>query len=83
MVEGFTAAGHRVSGCARTSTTVDELRRTFPPQNFAVVDIAENSAVAAWLEQVSAQHGPPDLVLNNAGVINEPAPPMGITCRPG
>ena len=33
-----------------------------------------DGAVRAWAEQVSARHGPPDLLVNNAAVINANAP---------
>lgn len=74
MVEGFAAAGHRVMGCARSPEAVNQLRQQFPQQDFAVVDVTEDGAVAAWLSRIASQHGPPDLVLNNAGLINDPAP---------
>lgn len=74
MVEGFVAAGHHITGCARSSEVVAALNQAFPKQSFAAVDVADDQAVATWLSQLAPQQGPPDLVLNNAGVINDPAP---------
>ncbi len=74
LADGFIQAGHQVTGCARSSDAIDVLRQTFPGQNFAAVDVTDDGAVAAWASQVVAQRGAPDLVLNNAGIINEPAP---------
>jgi len=74
MVEGFTQAGHRVTGCARSGAAVETLRQAFPRQSFSAVDVASDDDVAAWLSGIAAQGDLPDLVLNNAGVINDPAP---------
>ncbi|HIL87506.1 MAG TPA: SDR family oxidoreductase, partial [Deltaproteobacteria bacterium] len=38
------------------------------------VDLTSEADVAAWAAAVMRDHGPPDLLLNNAGVINENAP---------
>jgi NAD(P)-dependent dehydrogenase (short-subunit alcohol dehydrogenase family) len=42
--------------------------------HLARVDVADAAAVAAWAEHLLATVGPPDLVLNNAGLMNDPAP---------
>jgi NAD(P)-dependent dehydrogenase (short-subunit alcohol dehydrogenase family) len=44
------------------------------PHPFAVVDVVSNEQVAAWAREVMATHGAPDLLLNNAAVINRNAP---------
>jgi NAD(P)-dependent dehydrogenase (short-subunit alcohol dehydrogenase family) len=38
------------------------------------VDVAEDNKVAVWAENVLAKHGAPDLLINNAALINTPAP---------
>jgi NAD(P)-dependent dehydrogenase (short-subunit alcohol dehydrogenase family) len=75
LADGFAAAGHTVLGCGRSLTHVTELRRDFPaPHDFDVVDVADDSAVAGWAARLLKQHGPPDLLVNNAGLMNTPAP---------
>jgi NAD(P)-dependent dehydrogenase (short-subunit alcohol dehydrogenase family) len=44
------------------------------PHDFAVVDVASDGQVATWAERILKSHGTPDLVLNNAGLINRNAP---------
>ena len=44
------------------------------PHQFEAVDVAEDGEVAAWALQLIRQLGPPDLLLNNAAVINRNAP---------
>ena len=75
MVAGFAAGGHTVCGCARASDTVGELATTYPaPHSFESVDVANRSQVDAWATRSLERHGPPDLLINNAGVINVTAP---------
>lgn len=53
----FTAAGHTVIGCGRST-----------------VDVRDAEAVAIWARSVLDSHGPPDLLINNAALMNTPAP---------
>jgi NAD(P)-dependent dehydrogenase (short-subunit alcohol dehydrogenase family) len=74
MVDEFARLGHTVLGCGRSEEVIKQLRRQFsPPHDFATVDIALDDAVKAWAGRLLISHGPPDLVLNNAGVINRNA----------
>lgn len=75
LVEQFVALGHTVCGCARHAGLVAELQRAYPaPHRFAVVDVADAGAVAAWAAELLAAGDAPDLLLNNAAVINATAP---------
>lgn len=75
MVAEFARLGYVVVGCARSAKAVDGLRKGFaPPHDFQVVDVASDSEVKAWAKRVLKSHGPPDLLLNNAGVANQLAP---------
>ena len=75
MTEGFIAEGHTVSGCARSAQAVADLATQYPdPHRFTVVDISDDAAVAAWAKDAIAANGLPDLVINNAGLVNQPAP---------
>jgi NAD(P)-dependent dehydrogenase (short-subunit alcohol dehydrogenase family) len=75
LVAAFSAAGHTVMGCGRNRGHVQELRHGFPaPHRFDVVDVADAVAVGEWGADVLAQGGPPDLLINNAALMNTPAP---------
>jgi NAD(P)-dependent dehydrogenase (short-subunit alcohol dehydrogenase family) len=75
LLDHFIPQGHRVFGCGRSEAHVNELRKRFgPPSDFAVVDVRDSAAVAGWAQHVIKQAGPPDLLINNAAVINRPAP---------
>jgi NAD(P)-dependent dehydrogenase (short-subunit alcohol dehydrogenase family) len=75
MVNEFAQLGHTVLGCGRSAKEMEKLRREFPkPHDFQPVDVSSDEQVKAWAGAVLASNGPPDLLLNNAGVINRNAP---------
>jgi NAD(P)-dependent dehydrogenase (short-subunit alcohol dehydrogenase family) len=74
MVEGFIAARHTVHGCGRTADVVEQLdAETGSPHSFTALDVADDGAVAEWAEDVIESAGPPDLLINNAAIINRNA----------
>ena len=74
MVEEFVGRGHTVIGCGRKQKEIEGLRDRFgPPHDFQAVDVASDEAVKSWAERVLKGHAAPELVLNNAGVINRNA----------
>lgn len=80
LLEGFIAEGHTVAGCGRNSKAIEELRAMFPaPHQFDVVDVTDDLAVKSWASAVLANHHAPDLLINNAAVINRAAPLWEIT----
>jgi NAD(P)-dependent dehydrogenase (short-subunit alcohol dehydrogenase family) len=75
LTEKFAALGHTVLGCGRSAEHVAELGRRFPaPHDFAALDVTDTGKVSAWAARLLAKHGPPDLLLNNAALINRNAP---------
>ena len=74
MTEKFIELGHTVAACSQSPDRVAELTARFgKPHRFDPVDVTSESKVAAWAQSVLAD-GPPDLLLNNAAVINKSAP---------
>ncbi len=75
MAEKFIELGHTVLGCGRSRDVIEQLRRTYrPPNDFAAVDVAFESQVEPWAARLLSTHGAPDLLINNAGIINQNAP---------
>ena len=75
MAAEFIRLGHRVFGCGRSAAEIERLRRAFgKPHDFCAMDVSSDEAVKSWASRLLASHGAPDLVLNNAGVINRNAP---------
>ena len=80
MVEQFIERGHTIYGCARNSDAIAELRNEFPSHHFEVVDISHSDAVEKWANGVIAD-GVPDLLINNAAVINRSEPLWEVHAR--
>ena len=71
LARSFIALGHRVSGCARSEAALAELRDLAGDGHcFAAVDVADDARVADWASTVLGSMGAPDLILNNAALIN-------------
>ena len=82
MTAGLIAAGHTVVGCGRSEADIAELTRSHSaPHRFSVVNVADEGEVARWAEATLAAVGPPDLLLNNAAVMNRPAPLWKISAQ--
>ncbi|MEO0852921.1 MAG: SDR family oxidoreductase [Cyanobacteria bacterium J06648_11] len=75
MAEGFADLGHQVWGCTRSPESAKVLSDILgEPSHVAVVDVADDGKVKQWASDRLSQSEPPDLILNNAGVINASAP---------
>lgn len=71
MVAEFVRQGHTVAGAARSVDSVAELKVSYPPpHDFAVVDVCQEQQVADWAARMIEEDGPPDLLLNNAALMN-------------
>lgn len=80
LIPHFVQAGHAVAGCGRSAAHVGELQRQYgPPHLFAAVDVSSDQAVATWAKEVLDALGPPDLLINNAALMNELRPLWEIT----
>jgi NAD(P)-dependent dehydrogenase (short-subunit alcohol dehydrogenase family) len=74
MTEEFIRLGHVVIGCGRSEKEIASLQKQFPaPNDFSVVNVADDSQVSAWAKKVLPKIGTPDLLLNNAALINRNA----------
>ena len=74
MAGEFIRLGHTVLGCGRSEKEIRQLQiQSAAPHKFDIVDVSADEQVAAWAKRVLKSHGPPDLLLNNAGLINRNA----------
>ena len=75
MTEGFVHLGHRVLGCGRSEEAIQGLNNLYGPNNhFEVVDVTNEDAVRAWAKHCLNLAGSPDLLINNAALVNRNAP---------
>jgi NAD(P)-dependent dehydrogenase (short-subunit alcohol dehydrogenase family) len=72
MAHEFARLGHTVIGCGRSKDQIGTLKSELgSPHWFSVVDVASDAEVAEWAKQILGESGPPDLLINNAAVINK------------
>jgi NAD(P)-dependent dehydrogenase (short-subunit alcohol dehydrogenase family) len=75
LVEEFIRGGHTVMGCGRSGDAIFELRMAHQaPHDFSVVDVAFDNKVAIWAAKILGHDAAPDLLINNAGIMNRLSP---------
>ncbi len=75
MTARFIEAGHTVAGCGRSASAVESLSQQHAaPHRFDVVDVTDADRVNEWAKEILKTLGPPDLLINNAAVMNQNAP---------
>lgn len=74
LVEELAARGHRVAGCGRDGGAIAMLRDLGAEHHFDQVDVVDDVAVEGWSTTLQDAGFVPDLLINNAALINQPAP---------
>ena len=75
LAEEFIRLGHTVAGCGRGSDGILDLRFKYStPHSFDVVDVSNPTKVGIWAAKTLGFGEAPDLLINNAAVMNTPAP---------
>lgn len=80
LAEWYIANGHTVIGCGRSAEVLN-LRFSYPEHDFTALDVVEENKVKLWAEHVFARHEAPDVLINNAAVMNTPAPLWEVPAR--
>ncbi|MGE0757366.1 MAG: SDR family oxidoreductase [Pirellulaceae bacterium] len=71
LTDEFIRLGHHVSGCARSAEAVRALQgRYAAPHRFHCVDVRDSRQVAGWAHELLDTGDPPELLINNAAIIN-------------
>jgi len=73
-VDAYIQAGHQISGCGRSAEQIEALSKAYPEHHFQSVNVADHTAVESWAQTVIAAKGAPDILINNAALMNQSAP---------
>jgi NAD(P)-dependent dehydrogenase (short-subunit alcohol dehydrogenase family) len=73
LAREFTRMGHVVEGCSRSGRVAEGDKRQ-PDFRLEAVDVSNDGDVARWAKAVVGRGHVPDILICNAGVINDPAP---------
>ena len=68
VAERFEAGGYRTRICDANPAAVEEFRATHPRSGASVVDVSDSKQVDAWFDEIAAQDGRIDVLINNAGI---------------
>lgn len=71
MTEKLIDLGHTIWGCGRSKKIIEQFQKKWtPPHNFEALDVSNVRSVTQWAEKLLATGNIPDLIINNAGIIN-------------
>jgi len=75
LLKEFVHQGWTVAGCGTSVSAISDLQKEYGNEHvFSTVDVADNDAVKTWADVVVSKIGSPNILINNAGVINKPSP---------
>lgn len=74
LIHEFIQLNHTLIGCGRSKNSIQQLSDTYrEPHCFDPVDVQDDHQVKAWARHSLENYGPPDLLINNAAIINRSA----------
>ncbi|WP_309397539.1 SDR family oxidoreductase [Cerasicoccus maritimus] len=72
LADFYLAQGHRVAGCGTNESLLEQLQcKHGPAENYARVDVTNAQQVENWAQQLIDRNGSPDLLICNAGMMNQ------------
>ena len=72
LAKEYIKQGHTVIGCGRNANIIGSMSDLYSKNtDFQVVDISNYKEVSSWAQDIINKYGPPDYLINNAGVINK------------
>lgn len=75
MIDRFSELGWLVAGCGRSASQIEEIRNQFTENHdFQTVDVSDVESVNIWGREILDRYGAPDLLINNASIVNRNAP---------
>jgi NAD(P)-dependent dehydrogenase (short-subunit alcohol dehydrogenase family) len=74
LVPELVERGHFVAGCGRNEIEIQKLSDEFPNCFFMACDVSDEGSVEDFVNEASVSAGEPDFLINNAAIVNQPAP---------
>lgn len=75
LARRFASLGHSLAGCGRNADAIASLEREIGPgHQLTTLDVTDDAGVASWARTLAEAGWVPDLLINNAGVLNRRAP---------
>ena len=75
LVQELDRLGNKIIGCGRSAEQIAELQNALGPEHhFSAIDVTDDALVADWASKTLQANGAPDLLINNAAIINRNSP---------
>ncbi len=82
MADQFVKNAWLVAGCARSKELIEKMKKTYGKEHdFYIADITNDRAVSRWAKKVIKRYGAPDIIINNASILNKQAPLWTISSK--
>ncbi|AXR16720.1 NAD(P)-dependent oxidoreductase [Bacillus thuringiensis] len=82
MVDRFHELGWNIYGCGRSKDKIEELKKQYSKiHDFQVIDISDSQQVTNWANYILNRHKAPNLIINNASIVNQNAQLWKITAQ--
>lgn len=82
MVDRFHELGWNIYGCGRSKDKIEELKKQYSKiHDFQVIDVSDSQQVNNWANYILNTHTAPDMIINNASIVNQNAKLWKITAQ--
>lgn len=82
MVDRFHELGWNIYGCGRSKDKIEELKKQYSKiHDFQVIDVSDSQQVNNWATYILNTHTAPDMIINNASIVNQNAQLWKITAQ--
>ncbi|PFF70349.1 SDR family oxidoreductase [Bacillus thuringiensis] len=82
MVDRFDELGWNIYGCGRSKDKIEELKKQYSKiHDFQVIDVSDSQKVNNWANYILNRHTAPDMIINNASIVNQNAQLWKITAQ--
>ncbi|HDR7712703.1 SDR family NAD(P)-dependent oxidoreductase [Bacillus cereus] len=82
MVDRFHELGWNIYGCGRSKDKIEELKKQYSKiHDFQVIDVSDSQQVNNWANYILNTHTAPDMIINNASIVNQNAKLWKVTAQ--
>ncbi|MCS6591401.1 SDR family oxidoreductase [Bacillus cereus] len=82
MVDRFHELEWNIYGCGRSKDKIEELKKQYSKiHDFQVIDVSDSQQVNNWANYILNTHTAPDMIINNASIVNQNAQLWKITAQ--
>lgn len=82
MVDRFHELGWNIYGCGRSKDKIEELKKQYSKiHDFQVIDVSDSQQVNNWANYILNTHTAPNMIINNASIVNQNAQLWKITAQ--